>query len=200
MYRATRILILGCFIGGAITVSAAAEDGSAKAQVCAACHGADGNSINPDWPNLAAQHPTYIQAQLQAFKSGARKNPNMTAMAAPLSDQDITDLAAYFSKQTLKIESIDAAQVDAGAKLYRGGNKETGVPACMACHGPNGAGNYTAKFPSLRGQRASYTAIQLKAYRTGDRTTDPQGMMRTIASRLTDAEIDNLAKYVSALH
>lgn len=201
MYRRTIILFLGSLISVALTAPGFADDGRAKAQPCGACHGPDGNStINPEWPNLSGQHANYIVQQLQAFKSGARKNPNMTAMAAPLSDQDMTDLGAYFSKQALKIESVDAATISEGQALYRGGNKETGVPACMACHGPDGAGNPAAAYPALRGQHAPYTVLQLKAYRSRERTSDPKEIMRTIAAKLTDQEIENVAKYISGLH
>jgi len=185
----------------AICLSVSANDGRAKAMACSACHGPDGNStLNPEWPNLAGQHADYMVVQLQAFKSGARKNPNMNGMAASLSDQDMIDIAAFFSGQALKIPSSDAAQSAAGADLYRGGNKETGVPACMACHAPNGAGNPAAGYPALRGQHAKYTSLQLEAYRAQERTTDPKEIMRTIAARLSSDEIDSVAKFIEGLH
>ncbi len=178
-----------------------ANDGKTKALPCTACHGIDGNStLNPEWPNLAGQHATYTVAQLQAFKSGARKNPNMNGMAASLGDSDMAEIAEYFAGQSLTVASVEAADTALGAALYRGGNKATEVPACMACHGPNGAGNPGAKYPALRGQHAQYTVLQLQAYKTGERSTDPKEIMRTIAARLTAPEIASVAKYLEGLH
>ena len=169
---------------------------------CAACHGPDGNSVNPEWPNLAGQHPKYIEAQLKAFKNGGRENPNMSAMVTNLSDADITALGAFYATKAPNIGSISGDEIAAGEKLYRGGDKARGVPACMACHGPNGAGNPAANYPALRGQHAKYTEIQLQAYRNGTRLTDNErkSMMQSIASKLTDGEISNLARYINALH
>jgi cytochrome c553 len=184
-----------------LSASAIADDGKTKALPCTACHGIDGNStLNPEWPNLAGQHAGYIVNQLQAFKSGARKNPNMNGMAATLSDQDMRDIAAYFSSQSLKIGSTDAAAAAAGAAIYRGGNKASGVPACMACHGPNGAGNPGANYPALRGQHAKYTQIQLQAYKSGERSTNAGEAMRAIAARLTPAEIEQVSLFIRGLH
>lgn len=193
----TKILCLGLAFSAAITF---ADDGKTKALPCAACHGIDGNStLNPEWPNLAGQHANYTVSQLQAFKSGARTDPLMSGMAAPLSEQDMADIAAYFSGQSLNIASIDATEM-AGAALYRGGNKTTGVPACMSCHAPDGAGNPGANYPALRGQHAKYTVAQLQAFKSGARSTDSKEIMRTIASRLTPEEIENVAKYIEVLH
>ena len=178
----------------------AADTGQQKAAVCAACHGADGNSINPVWPKLAGQHPAYIEAQLKAFKAGTRKNPNMMPMAANLSEQDMQDLANYFASQKRTIGAAKKDLEEAGAALYRGGNAETGVPACMACHGPRGTGNAPAAYPALGGQHADYVAIQLKAYKSGERTTDPNAVMRTIAGRLSSNEIEAVSSYVEGLH
>lgn len=192
-------LLLGLLLVG---VGANANDGGkAKAMPCTACHGVDGNStLNPEWPNLAGQHQHYLVTQLQAFKSGVRKNPNMSGMVATLTDEDMAEIADFFSNQSVKVQSIDAAVATAGATLYRGGNKATGVPACMACHGPNGAGNPAAVFPALRGQHAKYTVNQLTAYRNAERTTDPKEIMRTIAARMTPVEIDSVAKFIEGLH
>ncbi|MGD9602890.1 MAG: cytochrome c [Gammaproteobacteria bacterium] len=189
-------------LGMALTAMAvAADDGKTKAMPCSACHGMDGNStLNPEWPSLAGQHAGYMVAQLQAFKSGARKNPNMNGMAATLSDEDMADIAAYYAGQSLKIASIDPADTVAGARLYRGGNAESGVPACMACHGPNGAGNPGANYPALRGQHAKYTALQLQAYKSGERATDPKEIMRSIAARMTAEEIESVSKFIQGLH
>ena len=176
-------------------------DGQAKTAACAACHGPDGNSVNPIWPKLAGQHASYIVTQLQAFKSGARNNPSMSPMAANLSEEDMAEIGAWYAAQAVQVGTVgDGVDVEAAAKLYRGGDAARGIPACMACHGPSGAGNAPAGFPALRGQHAEYTALQLKAYRDGSRDTDPAGMMRNIAKRLSDADIELLSQYVSALH
>lgn len=198
MKHLTKILFMGLALWSAMGM---AGDGKTKAMACGACHGMDGNSTtNPEWPNLAGQHASYLVEQLQAFKTGTRKNVNMNAMAAPLSDEDMTDIAAYFSTQTLNIASVDPAGTEVGAKLYRGGNTATGVPACMACHGPNGAGNPGAKYPALRGQHAAYTALQLKAYKSGERNHGAAAIMATIAARLTPEEIDSVSKFLQGLH
>ena len=175
-------------------------DGKTKAAACAACHGPDGNSINPIWPNLAGQGAEYIVEQLHAFKSKARENPSMSPMAAGLNDEDMREIADYYAAQAPKIASMGDADFGDAERLYRGGDADRGIPACMACHGPSGAGNGPAKFPALRGQHAEYTKLQLQAYRDGTRATDPQGMMRMIAAKLSDEDIEQLAKYVSALH
>ncbi len=187
----------------AFAATAAQADGKAKAMVCTACHGADGNSSNPIWPNLAAQNPAYIVAQLKAFKAGTRQNASMAPMVASLEPGDMVEIADFFAAQTLKVKPLAADQVaaaEAGQKLYRGGDAERGIPACMACHGPDGGGNPASGYPALRGQQFDYTVAQLQNYHNGTRQTDAQQMMRTIAKRLTEDDIKNLARYVSALH
>jgi cytochrome c553 len=176
-----------------------AEAGQAKSTTCVACHGVDGNSVNPEWPTLAGQHPEYIVKQLQAFKSGARQNPLMTPMAAGLSDQDMEDLAAYFSSQTANGLEAAADKVDAGQRLFRGGDPEHGVAACASCHGPNGHGNPAALYPSIRGQHSTYVEAQLKAYRSGTRQTDQNQMMRGVTQSMTDEQIAAVAAYVQGL-
>lgn len=177
-----------------------AAAGQAKAVTCAACHGVDGNSLNPEWPSLAGQHESYIVKQLQAFKSGARQNVLMSGQAMALSDQDMADIAAYFAGQKPAAKAADPALVDVGQRLYRGGNKDAGVPACLACHGPDGLGNLTAAWPMVAGQQANYTAAQLAAYRSGERKTDGDTqIMRNVAARLTDDEIKAVASYIQGL-
>ncbi|MFK8067425.1 MAG: cytochrome c [Gammaproteobacteria bacterium] len=176
------------------------EAGKTKSQACAACHSADGNSVMPDWPKLAGQGAKYLIQQLNAFKSGDRENPLMTAPTASLSDQDIADLAAYFSSQKVVIGAADPALVEAGESLYRGGDAEKGIPACMACHGPSGAGNSAAAYPAVQGQHAAYTATQLKAFRSGERKTDANNVMRDIADRMKDNDIESVSAYISGLH
>lgn len=177
-----------------------ASAGQAKSATCAACHGADGNSVNPQFPKLAGQSANYIVEQLEDFKSGKRKNPIMSGMAAPLSQQDMLDLGAWFSSQTVKPGEADPSLVKAGEAVYRGGDSDSGVPACLACHGPDGAGNPPMKIPQLAGQYADYVVAQLQAYASGQRTTDPNKMMETIASRLTPAQIQAVASYIQGLH
>jgi cytochrome c553 len=188
-------LLLGqmCFADGS------AEKGQAKSAPCAACHGADGNSVNPQWPSLAGQHSQYIIKQLHAFKSGTRQNPLMTPMAQPLSNEDIEDLAAYFSKQVRRGGEADPTKLSLGQRIFRGGDNDSGVPACQACHGPRGNGNPTALYPSIHGQQSTYVAETLKAYRAGTRQTDQNQMMRNVASRMTDEEIEAVAAYVQGL-
>jgi cytochrome c553 len=194
------LALVVALVSNGVAVNAGADEGQQKAAVCAGCHGVDGNSTTPEWPKLAGQHSGYLVAQLQAFKSGTRKNPMMSPMAANLSDADMAAIAGYFSSQKLQFGEAKPESIEAGQKLYRGGNPATGVPACMACHGPRGAGNPAAGYPALHGQHASYTAIQLKAYRSGERATDTNAVMRTIAARMTDAEIEAVAGFVQGLH
>jgi cytochrome c553 len=177
-----------------------AEKGQAKAAPCVACHGVNGNSVNPEWPNLAGQHETYIKRQLAAFKSDARQNPLMTPMAKPLSDEDMADLGAYFASQALSGNlETDAAKVAQGQKLFRAGDAQRGIPACAACHGARGNGIPTAGYAAIRGQHATYSAAQLKAYRSGTRQTDPNQMMRNVAANMTDEQIDAVAAYIQGL-
>lgn len=193
--------LLACFLMGANAASAAgsAEAGQTKAVVCAACHGVDGNSVNPEWPSLAGQNPAYLERTLHAFKSGERSNVLMTAQAAALSDQDIQDVAAYFAASKPRPGTATAQDASAGERLFRGGNKETSVAACLSCHGPDGAGNAPAGYPAIAGQHAPYVAAQLRAYRAGQRSSDLNQMMRNTAAQLTDAEIDAVASYVQGL-
>ncbi len=176
-----------------------AEVGQAKSAVCVACHGVDGNSANPEWPNLAGQSPVYTVRQLQAFKSDARQNPLMTPMAKPLSAQDMQDLAAYFAKQQRRGGEAEPGKVALGERLYRAGDKARGIPACGSCHGPNGNGNGPAGYAAIGGQHATYVVAQLKAYRSGTRQTDPNQMMRNVAASLSDEQIDAVASYVQGL-
>lgn len=177
------------------------EAGKAKSTACAACHGADGNSVNPEWPKIAGQHPQYLYSSLAAYKNGERNNALMNGLAAGLSEADMRDLAAYYAsmEQTPGVANPDLVPV--GEALWRGGNSETGVPACSACHGPAGKGNAAAKYPRVAGQHAAYSALSLKAYRDGTRAgTASAVMMSQVATRLTDAEIEALASYMAGLH
>jgi cytochrome c553 len=172
-----------------------------KSAVCAVCHGADGNSTNALWPKLAGQHENYIVQQLKNFQSGDRQDPSMSPQAANLSEQDMLDLAAYFSNQTIKGGSAFKDSLMLGQKIYRGGNKETGVAACIACHGPNGKGNPAAEYPTISGQHAAYTLKQLQDYKSGKRkATDKAEIMRDIAIRMSEAEMQAVTNYIQGLY
>ena len=169
-------------------------------QVCAACHGVDGNSPLSANPSLAGQHSEYLLKQLTEFKSGARSNPVMTGMVANLSPDDMRNLAAYYSAQIPKqMGAKDKDLAAQGRKLYRGGNPSNNIAACAGCHSPNGSG-IPAQYPRLASQHADYVAAQLKSFRAGDRANDPNQMMRATAIKLTDKEIAALAEYISGLH
>lgn len=185
------------------------DAGKQKAAPCAACHGTDGNSANPAWPKLAGQGEKYLAGQMRLFKNGTRVNALMNLQVENLSEQDIQDIAAYFSSQ---VASSGAASADKeyqgeklykiGERIYRGGNAATGVPACMSCHGPNGFGNAPAQFPRLAGQHAQYTAAQLRAYQSGARhhPEDHLNAMPGIVGYMTEVEIDAVAEYIAGLH
>lgn len=185
---------------GSANAAGDAAAGKSKSMTCAACHGADGNSVVADNPKLAGQHADYLLKQLRDFKSGKRKNPIMSGQVAALSDQDMQDLAAYFSSQTTKVGSADKKLVKKGETIYRAGNAASGVSACMGCHGPTGMGNPAAKFPRLSGQHAKYIVTQLKSFRDGARANDAGKMMRNIAAKMTDAEMKAVASYIEGLH
>src|SRR5436190_5719478 len=171
-------------------------------QVCVACHAADGNSPAAANPKIAGQFPEYLRKQLQNFKAAPgkkadRDNPVMAGMVANLSDEDMRNLAAYYGSQKLKPESARSKDLAVrGQKLYRGGNLATGVAACAGCHGPDGAG-IPGQYPRVSGQFTEYVEAQLKAFRAGTRANDPNGMMRAVAARMTDREIQGVAEYVA---
>jgi len=174
-------------------------------QVCSACHGADGNSATPVNPNLAGQPAEYITLQLAHFKAGIRANPVMQGMAAALTPEDMIALGLYFSQQKPKgLAAKDPALVKAGQKLYRGGDAAAGVPACAACHSPDGAG-IPKRFPRLAGQYADYTYLQLQAFKSGARGSDAEGkdvngrIMATIAEKMTDAQMKAASEYTTGL-
>ena len=196
-------LALGLLTTGAFAAGDPAA-GKLKAAVCSACHGADGNSVNAIWPKLAGQGAFYQMRQIMAIRSQhGRANPEaatMVPMIANLSDQDLEDISAFFATQLASVEAADPDLAEAGRHLYQAGDASRNIPSCMSCHGPGGRGNRLAAFPALGGQFAAYSAKQLRAYRDGSRTTDPAGMMREIASRLTDADIEAVSEYLSGLY
>lgn len=174
-----------------------AKGAASYAPVCAACHGADGNSMVPANPKLAQQHPEYIQKQLQEFKSGKRANPIMMGMVAALSDEDMKNIALWLSTQKAAPgNSSDKNLVALGERIYRGGIADRQIAACAGCHSPNGAG-IPAQYPRLSGQHADYTAAQLTAFRDGVRLNSLQ--MTQVASKLNDREIKAVADYIAGL-
>lgn len=194
------ISIAMALTSGAALAAGDASAGKTKSATCLACHGPDGNSPNVIWPKLAGQHPEYIVKQIMHFKSGARSDPLMSAQAAALSEQDMHDLAAYFSSQTIKPGTAAADKVAMGERLYRGGNIASGVAACTACHGALGQGNPAAVFPAIAGQHAAYVTKALKDFRAGARGSGDTGkMMRGVGAKMSDAEIEAVAQYVQGL-
>ena len=168
-------------------------------QLCAACHAVDGNSAAAVNPNLAGLNPEYINKQLADFKSGARPSPVMAGMVAGLSAQDMQNLAAYYSAQQPKPGTAKDQQLAlVGEKIYRGGIQGAGVPACASCHGPQGKG-IPAQFPALAGQHSEYVYAQLEAFRLGARANDAAKMMRSIATKMTDADMKAVSAYIQGL-
>lgn len=191
-----------------------ATAGQAKAAVCGACHGMDGNSADPQYPKLAGQHERYIARHLGLFKSGERENAVMVGFVAALTPQDMRDLGAWYASQKplpgIADETPIASGPNVGKKFYqvgenlfRGGDAQRGIPACAACHGPTGTGNPGPSYPLLAGQHARYSADMLRRYRDGasyGRGENANEVMKGVATRLTDEEIDSLASYMAGLH
>jgi cytochrome c553 len=184
-----------------------AEAGKAKAASCAACHGADGNSMIEIYPKIAGQHAQYIFDQLKAFKKGmesggkeGRNDPVMSGMAMALSDQDMKDISAHYAGQKMQQGATPEDVVAAGKKLYVHGDVKRGIPGCAACHGPRGNGQGLASFPKISFQHGAYTKAQLEKFRNGQRGNDKNGMMSGIAAKLSDKDIEILSKYLGGLH
>jgi cytochrome c553 len=178
------------------------DAGKTKSATCAACHGVDGNSIAPDWPSLAGQHTSYLVRQLKAFKNGDRPDVTMKPFADMLSEQDMADVAAYFSTQKPAPKGADPALVTLGQQIYRGGVPERGIAACIACHGPGGHGNAVSAYPRIGGQHSAYVSNALHKYASGDRRSDVEvnQMMRNVAALLLEDEIKALSSYVQGLN
>jgi len=207
------VMTIGIACGAAPLAHAAgsAEAGATKAVVCQACHGPNGNSVNAQWPSLAGQNAAYIEAQLRQFHSKTRIDPSglMPPQVTALTEQDIQDLAAYFSLQTPTGLEADPSYWQAGEKLYRAGDPARQVPACTACHGPVARGVPSAGYPQLRAQHEEYVIQQLTSYAADNRyTRDGKGqsaggpndaIMHTIASRLTPQDMRDLASYVQGV-
>lgn len=180
-----------------------AAAGQGKSAICAACHGMDGNSTVPNWPKLAGQHESYLTRQASLIKAGARMVPEMAGITPGLSEQDIKDISAYFASQEISGGVADESKVELGQRIYRAGNAESGVPACMACHGPAGEGNPLSGYPALAGQHSVYTAKALTRFRAGENWGEkdaPSQIMNGSAAELTDEEIEAVASYLQGLH
>lgn len=177
-----------------------AAKGKEKAGTCLACHGADGNSPLGSNPKIAGQSEKYIVKQLKEFKNKARTNPLMSPMAANLTEEDMDDLAAYYSTQKVQHTAVADQYIEMAQKIYRGGDSDRDVPACIACHGANGNGMAAAGFPAVGGQHPEYTAATLKAFRSGARSNDENGIMRDIVAKMSDEQITALANYLAGLH
>lgn len=180
-----------------------AAAGQTKSAVCVACHSVDGNSVDPLYPKIAGQHADYIARQLTLFKSGKRQNPIMLGITMTLTDQDMLDLGAHFSAQTVKPDIADEALVPLARHLYQTGDAKRGIPACMSCHGPTGRGNPASRYPAIGSQHGRYTADMLRRFRAGEVHGDEAdvngNLMKQVAAPLTDAEIDALASYIQGL-
>ena len=170
---------------------------------CVACHGDNGISLNPVWPKLAGQNPKYLESQLHEFKKGPdgnRNNAVMYGIAMTLSDSDITNLSAYYASLKSSVGLVKDDYLDLGRNIYRGGNMDIKMQACMSCHGPNGQGNYAAAIPMLSGQHSEYTYQQLKKFQASTRSNDYNKMMRNIVHRMTDEEMKAVASYIEGLY
>ena len=200
-------LILSLLASCSVWAQGSIEAGKAKSQTCVACHSADGNSLLTIYPKIAGQHEKYIEKQLHDLKLGmtsggkqGRYDPVMSAMAMPLSDEDIADLAAYFASQTISANSTPEDVAVKGKALYSAGDAERGLAACIACHGPRGNGTELSGFPKISGQHADYIKAQLQKFRDDARNNDMNAMMRDVAKKLSDTDIEILSKYVGGLH
>ena len=170
---------------------------------CAACHGDNGISVNPVWPKLAGQNPKYLASQLYEFRKGAEGNRNnavMYGIAVTLSDSDIEDLSAYYASLKSNVGLTQDKYLELGRDMYRGGNMDIKIQACISCHGPNGQGNYAAAIPMLSGQHSQYTYQQLKNFQSSMRSNDYNKMMRNIVHRMTDEEMKAVASYIEGLY
>lgn len=171
-----------------------------KTAVCTACHGGEGISMVPNWPNLAGQGSNYLYKQIIDIRDGRRDIPEMVGMVDHFTNEDVREIANFYASKPANLGQADPALAEKGRNLYRAGDMAKGIPACTACHLPNGAGNKPAAFPAVSGQHPTYTVNQLNAFRDGERDNDPNSMMRLIAEKMTDAEMEAVASYMYGLH
>lgn len=184
----------------ALQASATPMAGQEKSAMCAGCHGAQGNSMNAEWPNLAGQHADYLAKQLHDYKNAKTRNaPMMTPMVTSLTDQDITDIAAFYASLPRAQGTTPEKYLVRGEKLYRSGDLSKHITACIACHGPQGSGNAQAGFPSLSGQQPAYTVQQLEAFKNKTRINDLNSIMRDISSRMSHEDMEAVAHYLHGL-
>ena len=202
------VAVLGFTVASSLAFAGGdATAGQTKTAMCAGCHGADGNSPAASFPKLAGQGEKYLTKQLGDIKAGTRKVLEMTGMLNAFSDQDLADIAAYYASKSIQMAGAKEANLERGEALYRGGNMETGVPACTGCHSPSGQGNAPAGYPALGGQFSQYTAKQLRAFRTGahepengaGRINDNVKVMRGVAANMSDIEIEAVANFIAGL-
>ena len=184
-----------------MSIAGDAAAGKTKSAACGGCHGVDGNSPAPTFPKLAGQNEAYIVKQVKDFKANsARKNEIMFGMVAALSDEDAKDIGAYFQAQSVsQAATFDESKIAAGREIYKGGNLQTGIPACQACHGPKGSGTAGIGYPQLGGQYVEYTLAQLKAFKNGSRTNDDKMLMRSIVEKMSDEDMAAVANYIASL-
>lgn len=202
-------LLLTLGVTGMAQAGGDPQAGKEKVTVCGACHGMDGNSPAPNFPKLSGQGERYLLKQLRDIRAGSaadapagtgRKILEMTGLLSALSDQDLADIAAYYSRQKTPTGAADPALAERGEKLFRGGKLESGMPACTGCHAPDGSGNDLALYPRLAGQHGTYLGKQLTDFREGNRTNDGDSMvMRSIAAKLSNKDIEALASYIQGL-
>ena len=175
------------------------EAGRRKAMVCSACHGADGHSTNPVWPNLGGQHAAYLIQQLHHYQSGNRSSPIMAAIVANLTQEDREDLAEFYAQQPYSVSAAAKLPTPRGEALYRQGDLDRHIPACITCHGPDGRGAEQAGFPMISHQNPDYIVQQLQAFQSGTRSSDPLKIMRTISEKLSLEDMQTLADYLAHL-
>jgi cytochrome c553 len=187
---------------GLVAAAQAGDAGAGKkiSGTCSACHGKSGNSAVASFPKIAGLGEAYILKQLKDYKSGARNNAIMAGQVAALNEKQMADLAAYFASNKRSVGYAAEDQVALGQKTYRAGNKATGVPACMACHSMDGSGMSAAGFPALGGQHGAYIKAQLMAFQEGKRANDASEVMRDIAGRMSNKEINAVSSYIQGLH
>lgn len=207
--RYLMIMLAGVFIVVCAPAFAAGDSANGKRlsleKGCAGCHGVDGNSPSDAWPKIAGQGEKYLVKQLRAFRDNdveisGRANPVMAASVQGLSDQQIDDLASYFATQQVTSETAASEYLDHGLQIYRGGDKRRGIPSCMGCHGPTGAGNPASGYPRLAGQWAAYTETQLNQFKAEERRNDDNRMMRDIASKMYPEDIKAVSNIIQGLH